>query len=291
VIRISTVVAAMTASMVLVAPACGGGQEDTAAPSTPSRSVRSSVAVQATSSTAPSPTPRAKDAVQPPLAEPTPLARWQLNDTSGLVVDEMGNYPGTIRGTVYRNGSFYDFPGESTDYVSVNAMARRPAGSWSNGWTLEAWCRFDTIALPNEQAIIKWNTGTGGHASGIFLDEPSGGLKVSDPPATTTIITTVVTTGIAYHVVWTATPNGGGTYYWRMWLNGVQATNYEPAGSYSSSALPPTVDGVFTLGGEFDQPDITTNASPLDGRIYKAAVYDVPLTTQVIQAHYAAGPG
>lgn len=103
------------------------------------------------------------------IRDSEPLAYWRMNEVSGSTVEDlMGNYPGTLSGTLgYQRSNSgvdedevgLDFNGDEM-FTDLPMSTLRTAGQWS----MEAWLSHDNIGMGWSMALGASIQDCGGHA-------------------------------------------------------------------------------------------------------------------------------
>jgi hypothetical protein len=214
-----------------------------------------------------------------------PVAYWHLGETSGSTAsDSAGSHDGRYVGNpvLGRTGLIADWSNGCPrldgvdDRVTANSLAS--GVNWSNGFTLEAWVRVTQRAV--EETLLSFNLSGGLNGPGIIRDEPTDRFKYRDGEGATghsALSKTIPQVGRRYYVVVRVAPSGRAA----LFVNGsIEA-------EFTTSALPPSRGGLFTIGAEYDAGPTPT--SFWHGPIDEVAVYNHALSATRIQAHWLAG--
>jgi hypothetical protein len=213
-----------------------------------------------------------------------PVAFWQLDETSGTTArDQAGQVNGSYSGdpTLGAPSLVPGDPGRSVKFDGTDdrVLANRlPAagGSWAE-MTLEAWVEVTRPVPPAEEHLINFSTSKGGHAPGLFHDNPTDKIKWDKGSSQTPALSNAPVTSGTLYVVATVDRNNVA----KLYINGVlQATQ-------GTIAARPEPDDLFQIGADYDTgPEAV---SFWQGRIDDVAVYNVALDQARITAHYQAG--
>jgi hypothetical protein len=161
------------------------------------------------------------------------------------------------------------------DRILANGLPAA-GGSWA-GITLEAWVEVTRPVPPAEEHIINFSTATGGHAPGLFHDDPTNKIKWDTGSSQTPALSNAATTTGTLYVVATVDTNNVA----KLYINGVlQRTQ-------GTIAERPAPDDLFQIGADYDSGPVAV--SFWQGRIDDVAVYNVALDQTQITAHYQAG--
>jgi hypothetical protein len=160
------------------------------------------------------------------------------------------------------------------DRVVANALTR--LRSWP-GYTIEGWVRLTQESV--EEHIIAFNRADGGNGPGLLHDQPTKKFKFRDcerAGCAQVFSTAVPHIGTPYLLAVAVDQNNQGT----LFVNGQPQAHFV-------SAHRPDVNGLFTIGAEYDSGPTPT--SFFHGEIAGVAVYAHALNAATVMAHYRAG--
>jgi Ca2+-binding RTX toxin-like protein len=220
----------------------------------------------------------------------SPVGYWEMNELLGTVAsDAAGSHNGTYLGlptlglpglVSYVGNLAPGFEG-TDDRITANGVAS--GISWSRGFTLEVWVHVTQTSV--EEHAMSFNSSSGaGNGPGLMRDEPTDHFKYRDGhPGTTdyhyALSKTVPAAGRNYYLAVTVNSNNQGSLY----VNGLQEA------TFTTPARPPANGGLFTIGAEYDTGP--TPESFWHGPLDEAAVYNYPLSSSRVQAHWTAAAG
>jgi hypothetical protein len=124
---------------------------------------------------------------------------------------------------------------------------------------------------------MNFSTSSGGHAPGLFHDNPTNKIKFAVGNTTSFALSNnPISSGIHY-VVGTVTPDNVS----RLYIDGVQQNQK------GIISVRPQPSWIFVIGADHDSGPVLT--SFWKGRIDEPAVYDYALSSAQVAAQWAAG--
>jgi hypothetical protein len=211
-----------------------------------------------------------------------PVAYYRLDESSGTTASTVGGgYSGTYIGSPSKNQNGLVNDGDhsvkfdgANDAITANSVANH--ANWP-GMTMEAWVDVTRSAPADEEHIMNFSTSSGGHAPGLFHDNPTNKIKFAVGSSTSFALSNnPISSGRHYVVGTVGTDNVS-----RLYIDGVLQNQK------GKITVRPQPGWLFIIGADHDYGPVTT--SFWKGRIDEAAIWDHALTSSQISAQWAAG--
>lgn len=221
-----------------------------------------------------------------------PLLYWRLDEASGTAVADLsgqGN-PGVASGSYTRGatGALASEPGNAAITLTAGQVVEtNPTSGLAARFTVEAWVRTTSA---NGGLVVGLNSGSGPAASDdrVLYVGTDGKARFGvggGPARSVAVSTAVVTDGKWHHLVGTVDGNGAGVGNDTATLyvdGGVQGTASKASAALSSGSWR---IGTSALTGWPSAPP----SGALTGSIDEVAVFNTPLSSTRVKAHYDAG--
>jgi Concanavalin A-like lectin/glucanases superfamily len=211
-----------------------------------------------------------------------PVAYYRVDESSGTTAGTVGGgFAGTYLGSPAKSQTGLVHDGDNSvkfdgvnDAISANSVANHT--NWP-GMTMEAWVEVTRSAPSDEEHIMNFSTSSGGHAPGLFHDNPTNKIKFAVGSSTSFALSNNgISSGTHYIVGTVGTDNVS-----RLYIDGVLQNQT------GKITVRPQPGWLFIIGADHDFGPVTT--SFWKGRIDEPAIWDHALTSTQIAAQWNAG--
>lgn len=210
---------------------------------------------------------------------------YKLDETSGIVIDELGVNNGTNNGATPNVSGLintaYDFEAGDVDYISMGDVM--DFNFLSDTFSASFWVKLESTVATNTFIAKQKNADP---YDGYSLSYDSSGRLVFEADATGSITirkTTTLNTGEWYYLVFTYNGNGHASGV-KMYINSTEQTGLTIADDSLSSSTVTSED--FKIGARG-----AGNINPLDGIIDEVGIWDKVLSQSDITLYYNSGIG